>query len=132
MDELLREVFCAGIRMGYGTVECTILNEPDPDNANEFLDDHFYCGMRWQEITQEHKLRSLKKVYNERETIILEKSPVELQAAALYLLIDFQTTISPCASLDYWWFWGECVEMGAEETDVAKYLDSLYEKDKIK
>tara|TARA_B100000497_G_scaffold9201_1_gene9940 strand:- start:3376 stop:3768 length:393 start_codon:yes stop_codon:yes gene_type:complete len=121
----MREVFCGAIKAGYETVNDMVLKNDDAESASDFLE---MTGMEtWELMSQEFKLRSLKKVYDTRETIDLAKAEPHLQAAALWLLIDFQTTICPWSSLDYSWFWGDVVEGESKNEDIVDYIEEYAE-----
>ena len=117
----MREVFCGAVKCAWWTVEDMILKNDDAESASDYLE--MTGSETWELMSQEFKLRSLKEVYNTRETIDLAKAEPHLQAAALWLLIDFQTTICPWSSLDYSWFWGDVVDSESREGEIASYID---------
>jgi len=133
----LRKVFSGAIEFAYTTIQDEVIKADTRQEAIECLS-VFDCGVLWDEcMSFEQKMSALADVYTNRETIELSEAHPELQAAALWLLVDFQTSICPWSSLDYSWFWGNHIEQVLEDDeqvfhveheDVTKYLDCLLEE----
>ena len=122
----MREVFCGAIKAGYETVNDMVLKNDSAEMADDWLE-MLDFGETWRSMPQEFKLRSLKKVYEDRETLDLAEEDPSVQAAALWLLVDFQTTICPWSALDYHWFWGDVVGVESTEKDIVDYIEEYAE-----
>ena len=129
----LRKIFSGAIEFAYTTIQDEVIKADSQKDAAERLS-IYDCGELWDEcMSFEEKLSALADVYINRETIELSEAHPELQAAALWLLVEFQTDICPITSLDYGWFWGHHIEhvlddddmFHVEQESVVLYLDCL-------
>jgi len=132
IDELsgMRKVFVGMVEFGY---ESGVMDEvlehwnSDSEHREEWLN-MWYLGEKWANVSVEEQLLALRAVYNQRETIDLDKASTLLQAAALFLLTDFQVAVFPKGGMVMSWFWDlepadnkfEC-----EMEDVVDHLNLL-------
>ena len=134
IDELkMRKIFVGMIEFGY---ESGVMDEvlehwnSDSEHREEWLN-MWYLGEKWASMNTEEQLLSLRAVYNQRETIDLDKASTALQAAALFLLTDFQVAVFPRGGMVMSWFWDVEPAEETHEVELETIVDHLNKREGI-
>ena len=134
IDELkMRKIFVGMIEFGY---ESGVMDEvlehwnSDSEHREEWLN-MWYLGEKWASMNTEEQLLSLRAVYNQRETIDLDKTSTALQAAALFLLTDFQVAVFPRGGMVMSWFWDVEPAEDTHDVELETIVDHLNKREGI-
>ena len=134
IDELgMRKVFVGMIEFGF---ESGVMDEvldhwnSDREHREEWLN-MWYLGEKWASVSVAQKLLALRAVYNQRETIDLDKSSTIVQAAALFLLTDFQVAVIPKGGMVMSWFWDLEPADNKFEVEFEDVVDHLNKREGI-
>ena len=134
IDKLgMRKVFVGMIEFGF---ESGVMDEAldhwnsDREHREECLN-MWYLGEKWASVSVAQQLIALRAVYNQRETIDLDKASTIVQAAALFLLTDFQVALVPKGGMVMSWFWDLEPADNKFEVEFEDVVDHLNKREGI-